>query len=293
MTNSEHASAGIEGRAALVTGGGSGIGLGCAARFAAEGAHVTICGRSEERLAGAVEQIRSVAAEGVSVASIPTDVTDEAQVAAAVAKACEPTGGLDIVLASAGGSMTVGPVHSLDTDLWRQTVDLNLTGTFLTMKHAAPVMVRGGGGSFIAISSIAGSLTHRWFGAYGPAKAGIEQLVAMAADELGPSNVRVNAIAPGIVDTELMGAVTAGSPVLDDYLSQMPISRVGTVEDCAGAAMFFAGPDSTWVTGQTLQVDGGHSLRRGPDFSSFFEPLFGAEGLRGVVEAAGEESSDD
>ncbi|MBL8774678.1 MAG: SDR family oxidoreductase [Acidimicrobiales bacterium] len=283
MTNSDHGSAGIRGKAALVTGGGSGIGLGCAARFAAEGAHVTICGRSEERLAAAVAEIEAGAAEGVTVTSISTDVTDEAQVAAAVAKACEPTGGLDIVLTSAGGSLTAGPVHSIDVDLWRQTVDLNLTGTFLTLKHVGPVMVRGGGGSFIAVSSIAGSLTHRWFGAYGPSKAGIEQLVAMAADELGPSNVRVNAIAPGIIDTELMDAVTSGSPVLDDYLSQMPISRVGTVEDCAGAAMFFAGPDSTWVTGQTLQVDGGHSLRRGPDFSSFFEPLFGAEGLRGVV----------
>ena len=283
MTKSEQDPKGIAGKAALVTGGGSGIGLGCAARFAAEGAHVTICGRSEERLAAAVAEIQAVAADGVIVASIACDVTDEAQVAAAVAKACEPTGGLDIVLTSAGGSFTVGPVHSIDVDLWRQTVDLNLTGTFLTLKHAAPVMVRGGGGSFIAVSSIAGSLTHRWFGAYGPSKAGIEQLVAMAADELGASNVRVNAIAPGIVDTELMGAVTAGSPVLDDYLSQMPISRVGTVEDCAGAAMFFAGPDSTWVTGQTLQVDGGHSLRRGPDFRAFFEPLFGAEGLRGVV----------
>lgn len=292
MTNSAHGSAGIEGKAALVTGGGSGIGLGCAERFAAEGAHVTICGRSEERLAAAVEQIGSVAAEGVTVASTACDVTDEAQVADAVAKACEATGGLDIVVTSAGGSLTAGPVHSIDVDLWRQTIDLNLTGTFLTLKHAAPVMVRGGGGSFIAISSIAGQLTHRWFGAYGPAKAGIEQLVAMAADELGGSHVRVNAIAPGIVDTELMGAVTAGSPVLDDYLSQMPISRVGTVEDCAGAALFFAGPDSTWVTGQTLQVDGGHSLRRGPDFSAFFEPLFGAEGLRGMV-ADEEESSNE
>lgn len=283
MTNSVDGSSGIAGNAALITGGGSGIGLGCAERFAAEGAHVTICGRSEERLAGAAEQICAVAAEGATVASIACDVTDEAQVAAAVAKACEPTGGLDIVVTSAGGSLTAGPVHSVDVDLWRQTVDLNLTGTFLTLKHAAPVMVRAGGGSFIAISSIAGSLSHRWFGAYGPSKAGIEQLVAMAADELGASNVRVNAIAPGIVDTELMGAVTAGSPVLDDYLSQMPISRVGTVEDCAGAALFFAGPDSTWVTGQVLQVDGGHSLRRGPDFRAFFEPLFGADGLRGVV----------
>ena len=102
MTNNGEEAKGIAGKAALVTGGGSGIGLGCAARFAAEGAHVTICGRSEERLAGAVEQIRAVAAEGVTVASIPCDVTDEDQVAAAVAKACEATGGLDIVVASAG-----------------------------------------------------------------------------------------------------------------------------------------------------------------------------------------------
>lgn len=286
MTNSSDGSTGIAGQSALVTGGGSGIGLGCAQRFAADGANVTICGRSEERLADALDVILETAAPAVTVQSIPCDVTDEEQVAAAVAKACEPTGGLDIVVASAGGSETIGPLHTIDVDAWRRTVDLNLTGTFLTLKQAAPVMVRGGGGSFIAISSIAGSLTHRWFGAYGPAKAGIEQLVAMAADELGASNVRVNAIAPGIVDTELMGAVTAGSPVLDDYLSQMPLSRVGTVEDCAGAAAFFAGPDSTWVTGQTMQVDGGHSLRRGPDFSAFFEPLFGADGLRGVTEAA-------
>lgn len=288
MTNSGEEAKGIAGKAALVTGGGSGIGLGCAARFAAEGAHVTICGRSEERLAGAVEQIRAVAAEGVTVASIPCDVTDEDQVAAAVAKACEATGGLDIVVASAGGSETIGPVHSIDVEAWRRTIDLNLTGTFLTLKHTAPIMVRGGGGSFIGVTSLAGATTHRWFGAYGPAKAGIEQLVAMAADELGASNVRVNAIAPGLVDTELVGAVTAGGPVLDDYLEQTPISRPGTAEDIAGAARFLAGPDAAWITGQVLHVDGGHSLRRGPDFRAFLEPLFGAEGLRGVVTEDGE-----
>jgi NAD(P)-dependent dehydrogenase (short-subunit alcohol dehydrogenase family) len=268
---------GLDGKGALVTGGGSGIGLGCARRLAAEGAVVTICGRSEERLAAAKDQL-----EG-DVHTVACDVTDEAQVVAAVAAATEPTGSLDVVVASAGGSSTIGPLTQVDTQAFRDTMDLNVVGTFLALKHAAPVMVRGGGGSFIGISSIAGSTTHRWFGAYGPAKAGIEALVQMAADELGASNVRVNAIAPGLVETDLVEAITAGGPVLDDYLDQMPIARPGTVDDIAAAAAYLAGDQSTWVTGQVLHVDGGHSLRRGPLFHAFLEPVFGDDGLRGVM----------
>ena len=268
---------GLDGKGALVTGGGSGIGLGCAQRLAAEGATVTICGRSEERLEAA-----KAAIDG-DVRSITCDVTDEEQVQAAVAAATEPTGTLDVVVASAGGSSTIGPVTQVDTQAFRDTLDLNLVGTFLALKHAAPVMVKGGGGSFIGISSIAGSTTHRWFGAYGPAKAGIEALVKMAADELGASNIRVNAIAPGLVDTEMVEAITAGGPVLDDYLEQMPIARPGTVDDIAAAAVYLAGDQSTWVTGQVLHVDGGHSLRRGPLFHAFLEPVFGDDGLRGVM----------
>jgi NAD(P)-dependent dehydrogenase (short-subunit alcohol dehydrogenase family) len=267
----------LEGKAALVTGGGSGIGLGCAQRFAAEGAVVTICGRSEERLAKALTAIEGEAH------SIPCDVTDEGSVAAAVAKAAEPTGTLDVVLASAGGSETVGPLPQVDTDAWRRTLDLNVTGTFLTLKHAGPVMVEQGSGSFIGISSIAGDTVHRWFGAYGPAKAGIQALCEMGADELGASGVRVNAIAPGLVATELVEAITQGGPVLDDYLEQMPLARVGTVEDIAAAALFLASDESSWITGQTLHVDGGHSLRRGPLYTAFLEPVFGEDGLRGVV----------
>jgi len=215
---------------------------------------------------------------------VTCDVTDEASVVDAVAAAAGPTGGLDVVVASAGGSSTIGPITQVDTQAFRDTMDLNVVGTFLVIKHAAPVMIRGGGGSIIGISSIAGGTTHRWFGAYGPAKSGIEALVAMAADELGASDVRVNAIAPGLVDTELVAAITAGGPVLDDYLEQMPIRRPGTVDDIAAAAAYLAGDQSTWVTGQVLHVDGGHSLRRGPLYTAFLEPVFGEDGLRGVVE---------
>jgi len=275
----------LAGRAALVTGGGSGIGLGCAHAFAAAGAVVTICGRTQSRLDDAAGAIEEVAADGVTVQTVACDVTDEAQVQAAVAAASESTGGLDIVLAAAGGSSTIGPLTQIDAQAFRDTMDLNVTGTFLVLKHAAPEMIRSGGGSFIGISSIAGSRTHRWFGAYGPAKAAIEALVQTAADELGASGVRVNAIAPGLVETEMVEAITVGGPVLDDYLDQMPIARPGTVEDIAAAACYLAGDGATWVTGQVLRVDGGHSLRRGPLFREFLEPLFGEEGLRGVVDS--------
>ncbi len=266
---------GLEGYAVLVTGGGSGIGLGCARRFAADGAHVTICGRSEERLAGGAKEIEAAAAPGVQVQTIACDVTREDDVRAAVARAAEPTGGLQGVVASAGGSETMGPLTVTPLEAWERVIALNITGTFLVLKHSAPVMARSGGGSFVGISSIAGHLTHRYFGPYPVGKAGIEALVRNAADELGGEGIRVNAIRPGLVATEIVAAITQGGPVLDDYLAQTPIRRVGTPEDIAGMARFLIGPDSSWVTGQLIGVDGGHSLRRGPDFSAFMEPAFG------------------
>jgi NAD(P)-dependent dehydrogenase (short-subunit alcohol dehydrogenase family) len=144
-------------------------------------------------------------------------------------------------------------------------------------------MVRGGGGSFVAISSIASRTSHPWFGAYGPSKAGIDQLCRQSADELGPSHVRVNAICPGLIRTELVSFITEGGEVLDSYEQNTPLPRIGEPEDVAHLARFLVGPESSWITGQCINVDGGHSLRRGPSLASALEPLFGADGLRGVV----------
>jgi NAD(P)-dependent dehydrogenase (short-subunit alcohol dehydrogenase family) len=257
---------GIEGAAALVTGGGSGIGLGAAKRFAVDGAHVTICGRTEDRLVAAADEIRQVARDGVRVQHVVADVTVEDDVAKAVDVAAEPSGGLDILFACAGGSLHFGAITDSDASSWRATLDLNIVGTFLSIKHAAAVMARTGGGSIIATSSIAGTATHKFMSAYCVGKAGIEMLVKVAADELGASNVRVNAIEPGLVQTDLVGMITAGGRLLDDYLEQMPVSRVGTVDDIAAAVRYLAGPESSWVTGEMLAVDGGHHLRRGPNY---------------------------
>ncbi|WTW96729.1 SDR family oxidoreductase [Streptomycetaceae bacterium NBC_01309] len=272
----------LSGSAAFVSGGGSGIGLGCALRFAADGAHVTIAGRSEDRLKGAVAEIEKVAAPGVQVGYAVADVTDEAQTKAAVDQAAS-LGPLKAVVASAGGNSTMGPITQIDTQRWRDTVELNITGTMLVLKHSARHMVRNGGGSFVAISSVASSNTHRWFGAYGVSKAGIDHLVQLAADELGASGVRVNSIRPGLVRTDMVQMITDGGPLLDDYLQCTPLGRFGETEDISALAAFLVGPQSTWITGQVVNVDGGHHLRRGPDFTSVLEPVFGPEGLRGVV----------
>ncbi len=249
----------LSGMSALVTGGGSGIGLGTAKRLAAEGARVTIAGRTEARLADAVTEI------GRDAQYVVADVTVEDDVVRAV----DAAGSLDILFACAGGSRHGGPIVSSGADGWRATVELNLIGTFLSIKHAAAVMIRSGrGGSIIGMSSIAGHTTHRFMSAYCASKAGIEMLVKCAADELGEHGIRVNAVQPGIVDTELMSFITAGGPVLESYYANMPVSRVGTVDDVAAVVAFLASPESSWITGQMIGIDGGHQLRRGPDYGS-------------------------
>jgi NAD(P)-dependent dehydrogenase (short-subunit alcohol dehydrogenase family) len=108
--------------------------------------------------------------------------------------------------------------------------------------------------------------------------------VKVAADELGPSDIRVNAVQPGLVDTELVAGITDNKEMLDDYLEQMPIARVGNVDDIAAAVRFLAGPESSWITGQMFGVDGGHQLRRGPNYGLFVEPMYGADACRGLIE---------
>ena len=287
MSSEQNPTPGIVGRSALVTGGGSGIGLGTATRLVADGAHVTICGRTEEKLAAAVTVLEQAAAEASGTATaggtaryVVADVTEEDQVAAAVSVASADRGRLDILFANAGGSLHMGPILSAELDAVRATVDVNFVGTFLCIKHAAPLMAAGvgtgvdgepaPGGSIIGMSSGAGGFPHRYLWAYGSSKAGVDMLCKYAAEELGATGVRVNSLQPGIVDDELMAPITAGGPLLDDYLAEMPVSRLGTVEDIAALVRFLAGPESTWITGVNVPIDGGHHLRRGANYGLLF-----------------------
>ena len=256
----------MSGRVALVTGGGSGIGLACARALLADGASVTICGRTEDRLAAAADELADLG----SVQAVVADVTDEGSIAAAVAAAAID-GSLHAVVAAAG----YGGLNRLErttAEEWRGIVDTVLTGTFLTLKAAVRPMATAGSSSFVAISSVAGVRTHRYMAPYSAAKAGLDMLVRTAADELGDRGIRVSSVRPGLTETELVGMITADERMRADYLGQMPISKVGTVDEVASLVRFLCGPESGWITGETISVDGGHHLRRGPDFSSWIGP---------------------
>jgi 7-alpha-hydroxysteroid dehydrogenase len=266
----------------LVTGGGSGIGKGVAAAVVAAGGNAMLVGRNADKLSGAEDEIKAKAGDG-KVRYEPADVTIEDEVARVVHAATAWTGRLHGVVHCAGGSETIGPITQVDSDAWRRTVDLNVNGSMYVLKHSTREMVRGGGGSFVGISSIASSNTHRWFGAYGVSKSAVDHLMMLAADELGPSWVRVNCIRPGLIRTDLVAPILSSPEISGDYASCTPLPRAGEVEDIANAAVFLLSDAAGWITGQLINVDGGHGLRRGPDMTSMLEPIFGADGLRGVV----------
>jgi len=266
----------LDGQQALVTGGGSGIGLAIAQRLAQDGAVVTICGRTEAKLDQGLEALPS------SARRVACDVTNEDSVRDAVALAGDG-GGLHIAVANAGTG-SAGPITMTDLSAWNTVMETNLTGVFLTFKHAGAAIAKSGGGAMLAISSIAGALTHRYMTPYCVSKAAVEMLVRNVADEMGMVGVRVNAVRPGLVPTELSTFLTTNPQLQADYIEQMPLGRNGTPEEIADAVRYLVGPESSWTTGQIISIDGGHTLRRGPDMHTMMEQAVGADALRTMLQ---------
>lgn len=277
----------LDGWQVLVTGGGSGIGLGCAARFLADGATVTLMGRTESRLQQAAESLG--APERVRIAVGDVAVEDDVARAVATASAVANPGAdggdrrLDVAVASAG-SGTLAPVIAQPSDEFDRVMKANLYGTMFTLKHAgAAIAGSGRGGAMCAISSIAGARTHQCGGAYSASKAGIDMLIQTAADELGRAGVRCNSVLPGLVETDLSQGLQDDPEMLEDYLDCMPIRRTGRTDDIAEAVRFLCGPESAWITGVLLNVDGGQHLRRGPKWETLGRKLFGDDVIEGRV----------
>lgn len=273
-------SSSLAGRSAIVTGGGTGIGAACATRLAQDGMNVTICGRTESKLTEVVDRIKAGGASG-QIRHQVTDVTVESDVATLVANHVEAFGGLNGFVANAGGGGGMGPYHLLDTDEFLRVLHLNVLGTMLSVKYSAAHMVAAGGGSFIGMSSLAGHIPHPMFGAYCVSKAGIEEMMRNAANEYGETKVRFNAIRPGFISTEIMEGIPRESAVYDSYIVNTPLNDVGEPEDVANLAAFLLSDEARWITGTTINVDGGHHLRSGPDFRSFIEPAIGHDAMVG------------
>jgi len=259
----------LENFGVLITGGGTGIGKACAAEMYSHGAFVTICGRTEEKLKQSVHEIVENQQEGGAIQYVTCDVTDESQVLETVLAADEFGEGLDGVVANAGGGGAIVPYHMQKAEEFSRVLNLNVLGTMLCIKHAVPVLRNSDKASFVGMSSIASHLTHLWFGAYPAAKAGIEAIIRNAADEYGPANIRFNAVRPGFIETEIMEGIPRDSEIFDSYIENTPLGDVGQPNDVAALVKFLLSHESRWITGQCINVDGGHSLRRGPQFTQF------------------------
>ncbi len=255
----------LEGKRAIVVGGGSGIGLGTARLLARDGAAVTIAGRTEEKLQQACA---SLAGEGLKVGSVVCDATVANDVRAAVDTASD-SGRLDIAVVVPGGG-SYSPVLLYGDDQFSAEVDANVRPVFLLLKYAGQAMVRAGGGSFVAVSSTAAVFSARFLASYSAGKAAVDQLVRVAADELGEAAIRVNSVQPGLTRTPGTAGLFSNQDVIDEFLAGQALHRSGEVDDIAQAIRYLSGPESSWVTGQLLTVDGGHTLRAFPDQRKFF-----------------------
>jgi NAD(P)-dependent dehydrogenase (short-subunit alcohol dehydrogenase family) len=265
----------------LVTGGGSGIGLGISRRLLADGAAVTIVGRSAQRLEEGRQALVAAGADPAAVRAHAADMSREDPCRRAVEAASELRGGLHAAVACAGeprGQMA--PVTQLDLDSWHSVFENNVVATMLTLKYAARALVRAGGGSFIAISSISSTLAARFTSPIASAKAAIDQLCRVAASELGPSSVRVNVVRPGLVQ---VGRQDLPDEIERDFRSAVVLPRLGCPADIADVVSFLASPRATWITGQVISVDGGQTISRPFDASPWVEPIYGRDGMRGVV----------
>lgn len=244
----------LDGKVALVTGASRGIGKAIAELFAAEGSKVAITSKSQERLEKAAKEIGAF--------YVQADIRDEAQVMGVVRKTVDRFGRLDILVNNAGVLPEIKKMHLIEEAEWNEVIDVNLTGQFRFTKHAIPHLQKGGG-AIVNIASNAGLKAYENFNAdaYTASKGALVLLTKSWALQYAKDGIRVNCICPGVVETDMTKEFISSTADREMLNSEYPIGRIGTVQDVAKSALFFASDDSSWVTGSVLAQDGGESAK--------------------------------
>ena len=243
----------LKGKVALVTGGSRGIGKAGALAMADAGADVVVSSRKIADLEPVAEEIRAKGVKGAAIAAHNAKVEDSR---ALIDQVMNQFGRIDILMNNAGTNPYYGPLMEQDEKTWDVTFNVNLKGLFFLSQLAARIMKGQGGGSIINVSSI-GGIRAGDLGSYCVTKAGVVMLTQVMAKEWGKYNIRVNAIAPGIIKTRLSEALWKDPEVNKEAVSQIPLMRLGEPEEIAGAVLFLASDAGSYTTGETIVVDGG------------------------------------
>lgn len=246
----------LAGRTAIVTGASRGIGRAIAERFATEGANVVLVARSAEALG---DVLSGIGRRGGHALVVATDITAEDAATTVTARALAEFGAIDVLVNNAGGNSFMAPLATMRMSGWHKTVALNLDSTVHLMHEVLPHMIERGRGSIINVSSIAGLRGIPMMSHYGAAKAAVISLTKSVAVEVAPQGVRVNALVPGWIETDLTGFLRTDEAIEESVLGDVPMGRWGTVEEIAEGAVFLAGDASSFMTGQSLILDGGLS----------------------------------